>query len=190
MRSKIYVNEDILFSKMFFNAWNWTSNNFNDYDETMSLIRNETITTIYEDRIKEKIKNRTKEEKFDLIIRRTIFITINVILIGSGVAAIFAVNIFNNSIQRTISGPSYATALLPAFIVAFVNGIIPAMTKKITSCEKYDFANTLLKQQIWRMFAIRILNLAIFMILNRELAFNRGYFSSSPIIEFDNVVYD
>lgn len=133
MRAKIYVNEDILFSKMFFNAWSWSVNNFNEYDETISFIKNETTTSIYEEKIKEKIKNRKREEKFDLIIRRTIFITINVILIMIGVASIFVVNLYNNDLQNTISGPSYATALLPAFIVAFVNGIVPAMTKRITA---------------------------------------------------------
>lgn len=175
---------------MFFNCWNWTSENYNDYDETLSLIKNETITAIYEENIKEKIKNRTKEEKIDLIIRRTIFISLNIILIGSGVVAIFAINIFNNNIQNSIRGPSKITALLPAFIVSFVNGVIPAITKRITACEKYDFSNTLLKQQIWRMFSIKILNLTIFMILNRELAFNDPYFSESPIIDFYNKVYD
>ena len=190
MRSKIYTNEDILFSKMFFNAWTWSVNSFDEYDETISFIKNETKTSIYEEKIKEKVKNRKREEKFDLIIRRAIFITLNVILIGIGVAAIFLVNLFNNDLQDSITGPSYVTALLPAFIIAFVNGIIPAMTKRITACEKYDFANTLLKQQIWRMFAIRILNLTIFLLLNRELAFNENYFSNKPIIDFDNEAYD
>lgn len=40
------------------------------------------------------------------------------------------------------------------------------------------------------MFAIRILNLTIYMLLNRELAFNEGYFRSKPIIDFDSEVYD
>mmetsp|Transcript_36224 Transcript_36224/g.35834 ORF Transcript_36224/g.35834 Transcript_36224/m.35834 type:complete len:191 (-) Transcript_36224:722-1294(-) len=190
MRSKIYTNEDILFSKMFFNAWNWNVYTHEDYFEAISYIKNETSTTIYEDIIREKVKNRTKEQKFDLVIRRMIFITLNVILIIAGVGAIFAANLFNNDIQNSISGPSYATALIPSLIVSFVNGIVPAMTKRITACEKYDFANTLLKQQIWRMFAIKILNLTIFMLLNRELAFNDGIFASSPIIEFDTEVYD
>lgn len=190
MRAKIYTNKDILFSKMFFNSWNWSVRNYDEYDETMSLIKNETSTTISEDLIRERIKGRTKEEKFDLFVRRFIFISINVVLIISGVAAIFIVNIFNNSIQDSISGPSYVTNLLPAFIVAFVNGMIPAITKRITACEKYDFANTLLKQQIWRMFSIKILNLTIFMLLNREMAFNDGIFSSTPIIDFDPETYD
>lgn len=187
VRSKIYTNEDIFFSKMFFNAWDWKAKTFDDAEDTTSLIRNEITTAVAEDLIKEKIKHRTKEEKFDLIVRRTIFISLNIFIICCGVAAIFLVNWYNNSLQY---GPSLASSLIPSFIVAFVNGAIPAATKKITACEKYDFASTLLKQQIWRMFAIRILNLTIYMLLNRELAFNDGYFKSTPVIDFKSSDYD
>lgn len=187
VRSKIYTNEDIFFSKMFLNAWDWKAKSFDDADDTISLIRNEITTAVAEDLIKEKIKHRTKEEKFDLIVRRTIFISLNIFIICCGVAAIFLVNWYNNSLQY---GPSLASSLIPSFIVSFVNGAVPAATKKITACEKYDFASTLLKQQIWRMFAIRLLNLSIYMLLNRELAFNNGYFKGTPVIDFKSSDYD
>lgn len=174
---------------MFFNAWDWNVNTYDDADDTLSLIINETTTAIYEDLIKEKIKHRTKEEKFNLFVRRFLFISLNVFLICCGVAAIFCVNLFNSTLKNSISAPSAVTALLPAFIVSFVNAFIPTVTKKITICEKYDFANTLLKQQIWRNFATRLLNLGIFVLLNREMAFNESYFTGSPIISFDSANY-
>lgn len=189
MRSKVYTNEDIFFSKMFFNSWNWNVNKFDEADDTLSLVINETSTAIYEDLIKEKIKHRTREEKFNLLVRRILFISLNVVIISCGVAAIFIVNLFNNDIKSVMPISSLEN-LIPAFIVSFVNAFVPAVTKKITSFEKYDFTNTLLKQQIWRMFAIRILNLSIYMILNSELAYNDPVFTSSPIIEYSSADYD
>jgi len=188
-RAKVYTNEDIFFSKMFFNSWNWNVNKYEDADDTLSLIINQTSTAIFEDIIKTKIKDRTREQKFSLIIRRVIFISLNLFIISLGVASIFIVNLFNKDLQSVIPISSLAT-LLPALIVSFVNGFIPALTKKITTFEKYDFTNTLLKQQIWRNFAIRILNLSIYMILLYELAYNDPFLLSKPIIDFDSENYE
>jgi hypothetical protein len=172
---------------MFLNSWDWKSKSFDDAEDTLSLIRNEITTAVAEDLIKEKIKHRTSEERFNLTIRRIFFISLNIILILMGVSAIFLVNWFSSHLAF---GPSMIQPIIPALIVSFVNGAVPAATKKITACEKYDFASTLLKQQIWRMFAVRILNLTIFMLLQRELAFNDGYFSSTPVIDFSSEDYD
>lgn len=120
----MYTNEDIFFSKLFFNSWNWNVNNHDDANDTHSLIINETSTAIYEDLIKEKIKHRTREEKFNLFVRRFLFISLNVLLILIGVAAIFCVNLFNSDLQSLISAPSAITALLPALIVSFVNAFV------------------------------------------------------------------
>lgn len=175
---------------MFFNSWDWGVNSYDDADDTLSLIINTTSTAIYEDLIKEKIKQRSREEKFDLFMRRFGFITLNVLLILSGVAVIFLINLYNSDIQDAVPAPNAITALIPAFIVSFVNAFIPVVTKKITVCEKYDFTNTLLKQQIWRNFSTKLLNLGIFMLLNFELAFNDPFFSSKTVISFDSSNYD
>lgn len=186
----IYTNENIFFSKMFFNSWNWNVNTYNDADDSLSLILNETTTSVYEDLIKEKIKSRTRKEKIKLIVRRVILISINILLIAAGVAAIFVVNLLNSDIQSAISASSTVTSLIPSLIVSFVNAFVPTMTKKITKFENYDFANTLLKQQIWRNFSTKILNLSIYTLLNYELAFGKNYFKSSSVITFDSSTYD
>lgn len=175
---------------MFFNAWDWTVNKYEDADDTLSLIINETSTAIFEDRIREKIKSRTKEEKFYLIVRRVLFITLNVTIITLGICLIIAVNVFNNTIQDATGLSASYTGILQSLIVSFVNAFVPTVTKKITTFEKYDFANTLLKQQIWRNFLTRLLNLMIFTLLNYELAFNDPIILKSPIIDFDNSNYD
>lgn len=189
-KQNVYTNEDIFFSKLFFNSWDWNINKYEDADDTLSLIFNETSTAIYEDLIKEKIKNRTKEEKIKLFIRRVIFISINVILIVIGVAAIFCINLYSTQIEENLPLPTSITGLFAPVVVSFVNIIIPALTMKITKMEKYDFKNTLLKQQIWRNFCIKLLNISIFYLLNYEVAYNRSFFTDSSIIEYDDGTYD
>lgn len=185
-RSSIYINEDIFFSKMFFNSWNWSIKSFNEADDSLSLISNETTTAVYEDLIKDKIKKRPSSEKFKLIIRRVILISINILLILLGVTAIFVVNLESSTIKNSINVASVITNQIPALIVSFVNAFVPTMTKKIVVFEKYDFRNTLLKQQIWRNFSTKTLNLSIYTLLNYELAFNKSFFKSSSVISYDS----
>ena len=185
-RASIYINEDIFFSKIFFNSWNWNTKNFDEADDTLNLLVNEASTAVYEDLIKQKIKERPRSEKVKLIIRRIILISINILLIIWGIAAIFIVNLLSSSIKNSINTASIISNQIPSLIVSFVNAFVPTMTKKIVVFEKYDFANTVLKQQIWRNFSTKILNLGIYALLNYELAFNKTYFKSSSVISYDS----
>jgi len=177
---------------MMFNSWDWNVDTYNDAEDTLHLIFNETKTAVYEDLIKDKIKRRTKKEKASLLIRRIILISINTLLIIIGVGMIFTANLLSSDLANKVSNSILRSVIrqLPTLVVTFVNGFIPAVTKKITKAEKYDFANTLLKQQIWRNFSTRILNLVIYLILNYEMAFNRSYFRSKSVISFDNKLFD
>ena len=185
-RSSIYINEDIYFSKLLFSSWNWNIKSFDESDDSLNLMVNETSTAVYEDLIKDKIKKRPKSEKIKLIIRRAILISINILIILLGVTAIFLVNLYSTSIKNSINVATVVTNQIPSLIVSFVNASVPTMTKKITVLEKYDFRNTLLKQQIWRNFATKILNLSIYTLLNYELAFNKSFFKSSSVISYDS----
>ena len=191
LRQNLYTNEEIFFSKLLFNSWEFKIDNVQDAEDHLSLIYNESKTAVYEDIIKEKIKRRPRNEKIRLIIRRVILISINVLIILIGVSLIFVTNFFASG-SNANSGNSILNTIIrqaPALVVTFVNGFVPAVTKKITKAEKYDYANTLLKQQIWRNFSTRLLNLLIFFILNYEVAFNKSYFISGSIVDFESGDY-
>ena len=110
-----------------------------------------------------------------------------------GWTVIVVINLFTTDIRDFLSslpGIVFISQFVPNLILAFINALVPFMTKKITVCERYDFQADLLKQQIWRNFLTRLLNVAIYFILNTEMMTNQTWFRSSSIIEFNSSTFD
>ena len=80
---------------------------------------------------------------------------------------------------------SKVAGFIPGLCMSFINFLVPEITKVITRFEKWDYASTLMQHQVWRNYLTKILNLAIFTIINIELASNSIFFREDPIIIFE-----
>ena len=180
-RGQLYDTANIRFSKMLFNSMDFTlAIGAESRDNTTQLLGDIRLQ-MDEDKIKAVVAERTREQKAKLYVRRAIFITVNLIILCLGWAVIFGVNLYSKEIQDSVNGVVVLSSIanfIPTFVMSFVNGFVPTVTKKITVFEKYDFASTLMKQQVIRNYATKILNIAIFTVINVELAMGDAFFRS------------
>jgi hypothetical protein len=68
--------------------------------------------------------------------------------------------------------------------MTFVNSVVPIVTKKITKAENWDFPATMVQNQVWRNYLAKILNVAIFTIIQIEMARGANYFNDASLTEF------
>jgi hypothetical protein len=81
---------------MFFNAWEFKTDNIIDYNSQRMAIQNMIFTEITEQGLKEIIKNRTKAQWRALYIRRLFLIAFNVLFLAG-----CATGIIISSIKKT-----------------------------------------------------------------------------------------
>jgi len=82
------------------------------------------------------------------------------------------------------SSASLVGTFIPKLGISFINSFIPVLTMRLTLIEKWDDPADLTKVQIFRLYASKILNVALYAVLNVELAANYALFSSESSIEF------
>ena len=167
---------------MFFNAANFSIKTSFDMENLKNVSYNIIFTEIKEQKLIQKIKERTKKEWRMLYIRRVILMIINISGIGFLGFIIVYTNInkikFKNYLERTVTeydlpidGKQFAD-LSPTLVVTLCNKLIPPFIKKITENEKWDYQHQVLNQQIWRIWMGRMLNLFIFVCIQSQLASN------------------
>ena len=79
---------------------------------------------------------------------RAAFFLINVVVLLMGWTVIVVINLYTTDIRDFLSslpGIVFISQFVPNLILAFINALVPFMTKKITVCERYDFQADLLK---------------------------------------------
>jgi len=70
--------------------------------------------------------------------------------------------------------------------MSFINALVPFVTKQITKFEAWDYASTMIKHQVWRIYLAKIMNVVIFAIINVELASGSAFFRTTGLITFND----
>jgi len=63
-----------------------------------------------------------------------------------------------------------------------INFIVPTISLYITAFEKWDYASTRIKNEIWKQFLTTMLNLVIVCVLSVEFLSNKDYFGRGSSI--------
>lgn len=66
-----------------------------------------------------------------------------------------------------------------------INIVIPWFLGKLTDWEEWDFASTKMKNEVWRSYLAKILNIVIFVLIQMEVASATPFFKNSTIASFD-----
>ncbi|CDW85244.1 UNKNOWN [Stylonychia lemnae] len=185
---KLNGDQDFVVSKMFFNSWDWSVDNMIERDEQKKVKQRELKLTVYEERIKYKIKNRSRSDKLKLLCRRITTFIISFMILCIGWTAIVGANLYETEIIAYFK--EISANFIPSLVVTFVNIVIPTALQKVTTYEQWDFAKDLINQQIVRLYLSKILNIIIVAVLNYELASNSQFFRSYTLIKFFPETYD
>lgn len=97
-QGELYENQNIKFSKDFFNSWDFTIDSRGDRADLRSILRNEMTTAVEEDKIKEVIKKRTKEDNLIIYGKRAALILLNLFILIVGWGCIILANYFSTDI--------------------------------------------------------------------------------------------
>lgn len=136
----------------------------------------------------EVIKKRTNLEKSKLFIRRTTTQIINAVILLFGWGGIITLSLYDKQIEDSLKTTSLQkiSSFVPSIALSVINSVVPIVSKKITEFEAWDFQDDLVKQQVWRIYLAKIMNLAIFVIINSEMAAGETWFWNYPLLEFNS----
>eukprot|EP00347_Sterkiella_histriomuscorum_P009525 403340873 len=184
----LYEDQKKKFSKIFFNMWDWSTNNSYESYQLKNALRMEIKLNIDEDKIKETIKQRKSLEKTKLFIRRILTFILNTLILLCGWGLILLVNIYQSDIQNYFESFSilkYVSTFVATLCLSIINVAVPHLIKSITQLEAWDFQDQLIKQQVWRMYLAKIMNFAIFVFIELELILGKRWFNNITLVTFN-----
>lgn len=191
--NELFFNEEKQFSKTFFNIWDWNVQSKEDLDDAKKKIKNLLTIGVKEEYLKEVLKKRTYEEKFNLFVRRTIGIILSIIVLIIGGVLVFIFYLFQGYIKSQIGTSDSLSAidiviqLLPGIGLSFINSIFPIFFNLIVKIEKWDFNYTILSQLVWRNFFFKAFTTGIvyFLIIYYGVLANVPNFLGSTDFDFE-----
>jgi len=126
-----------------------------------------------EEQVKEAIKKRSRAKKLELLISRSFLFTLNFCIVVSSWVGIYFVNVYQQSISDYLktrySWLTYVAAFIPSVCLTIINGIIPLLTNMIIYFERWDYASSVINNQIWRNFLAKEFNIIIFFLINVDM---------------------
>ncbi|KAH9133214.1 hypothetical protein AeRB84_020651 [Aphanomyces euteiches] len=153
------------FSKLILNAWDFEATSSQDASDWSKGIGEALGVALYDDIKQEKIRNRSKDERYKLYARR-IFATFLYLVIQSTCwALILMLTIFSSKLQQIIkdnvpSLTAYAASIVPLG-AAVINGALPAIISILTKFERWDDQGFEIKAMVTRLFLAKVLNILI-----------------------------
>ncbi|TNV73050.1 hypothetical protein FGO68_gene1359 [Halteria grandinella] len=184
----LYEDKKKKYSRMVLNMWDWRNakDNFEGRQQ-IGQIRVNLKVTLDEERIMQVINKRTNLEKSKLFIRRTTTQIINAFILLIGWGGIITLSLYDKIIQAKLKTTSLSqvSSFVPSIGLSVINQLVPMVSKKITEYEAWDFQDQLVKQQVWRIYLAKIMNLAIFVLINSEMAAGTTWFWDFPLLEFN-----
>lgn len=154
------------FSELSFNFWNYNvfETKKDCYEQSINIAENFVIL-LSSEQISNLQKNRSRKEKYILYCRRTIGILLNVAFVGASWIAIFFIIANRNKIILFVANLSIITSnistIVPSILITLVGLILPTITYYVTRFEQWDDELQTLKNETWRLYAGRILNLIV-----------------------------
>eukprot|EP00830_Metopus_es_P006730 TRINITY_DN16373_c0_g1_i1.p1 TRINITY_DN16373_c0_g1~~TRINITY_DN16373_c0_g1_i1.p1 ORF type:complete len:242 (-),score=31.81 TRINITY_DN16373_c0_g1_i1:420-1145(-) len=173
------------YSKLLFNWWDWTMNNYSDCNNLNASNSTELKTLLYEDNIKSIIENRTLQEKVQLFARRTILLIVNIVILAIGWVGIAAIYFYQENMKTSLSEIAFLSSIavfIPGMVIACINFLVPNMSMAITAWEKWDYTSEQVKRDVWKQFLALILNIVIICAISVEFLYRAAYFGNTSIM--------
>mmetsp|Transcript_5649 Transcript_5649/g.8934 ORF Transcript_5649/g.8934 Transcript_5649/m.8934 type:complete len:153 (+) Transcript_5649:1201-1659(+) len=134
------------------------------------------------------INERPTIDRVKLAIRRGISSILNVCVLLGGMYIIIWVQAEEDYIIKEVteyvgSGNlgviEQVIGLVPTILISVFNIIIPTVTKILVGLEKWDFPEQVIKQEVWRSYVQKFINLTIYiLIVYRGLLIDISYFNN------------
>lgn len=161
------------FSKALFSTPDWTLTKLGQKTDSKISIPLLLQNMLKEEQVKETIKNRSRAKKLELYISRSILFSLNFCLVVSSWVGIYYVNVYQQSIsdylKTKFSWLTYVAAFIPSVCLTLINGLIPLVTNMIIFLERWDYASSVINNQIWRNFLAKEFNIIIFFLINVDM---------------------
>lgn len=168
---KLFDSENVAYSKVVFNLWDWSANNEDKKEDTRHMLKNLFTIGLSEKEIKEKIKLRTTKEKCHLFFRRvlSLFLSLLLLIFDAGlVTGLYLLQgyLFYINDNSSSDGLLYYLAIgIPPIGILVINFIIPLLLELCVNFEKWDFNSTKTVQLMWRVYISKIFTMGIVYVL-------------------------
>ena len=73
--------------------------------------------------------------------------------------------------------------LIPTLVLSGCNFVFPLIASFVTKLERWPYSASVLKSDIWKIYATRISNVLVFAVLNYEFMFNKAWFRATAVIK-------
>jgi hypothetical protein len=78
--------------------------------------------------------------------------------------------------------------LVPTLIISIFNVLLPTVTKLLVEFEKWDFPETIIKNEIWRNYFQKFINLTVFVVISMNGLLDTSYIDSVLGTSFKNKI--
>lgn len=175
-------------------AWDFRLRPGEDRKNFELALANQLRSELDDEKEIEKKDKRTTLQLYLLYLRRACGMLVNLCLIGGAWMAISFANFYSFEIQSavtTVLGDGIGqqvSAFAPNIIVALVGSILPTTTKKITAFEAWS-PTMQSKQDLWRLYLGKILNIFIFVSISVELVVGKPLFGQQQVLAQRDLAY-
>lgn len=163
--SNLFLNNNKQFTKSFLTLWDWNVKNEKMEEDMKEKVITYLTIGVYEYKIDDIIKNRTSKEKNVLLIRRVLFISLSIIILIFAFGIIFGLYILQAYLNFVLNTSSTVSSIMkiilliiPAIGLSIVSSIFPIILDYIVSSEKWDYNSTVVSQQFWRSYILKIIS--------------------------------
>uniref|UniRef100_A0A7S3GFU1 TMC domain-containing protein n=1 Tax=Palpitomonas bilix TaxID=652834 RepID=A0A7S3GFU1_9EUKA len=163
------------YAKLCFSAWDFTIKTEKGREDLSQFVTDNFKVLLEEDRIAEMKAKRTRKDKVRLYIRRSLGIFLNILFLALAWTGILMLKIFFFSDLKSFFAnnlstfPDFISSNILVIAVVIINGVLPVVTKRLVKMEKWDSPGFILKLQLMRLYAGKILNLLIVAVVQLKL---------------------
>lgn len=182
---QLFYDEKYFISRKIFNAWEWNIKKEHIGKDILQSVELEIDFFLHRDTILQKIKERKTFEKCMLTLRRLISVTLNIALLLGAIYTIIKIQDLENDLviesekyleEWGLEDAKGITGLIPSLAISIFNATIPTITRALVLFEKWDFPEFSIKQEIWRNYIQKFINLTIFTILSYDGVYDITWF--------------
>lgn len=153
------------FGRIVLNAWDFGATTHDQVMDLKKSIAEQVKITLAEEQMAERVRRRTRKERYQLYTRRLVAFIIYVVIQAASWYAIIAVTTQSSELQRHIATQAaflapYVASLVPA-LVTVINGIVPTVISLLTALERWDDVGFAIKALVTRLYLAKVLNVLI-----------------------------
>uniref|UniRef100_A0A7S2JMI8 TMC domain-containing protein n=1 Tax=Zooxanthella nutricula TaxID=1333877 RepID=A0A7S2JMI8_9DINO len=182
-------------SKLVFQAWDFRLVSAEDKQNWGQSFATRLRAIMAEEEQARANAQRTRCQRYLLLLQRGFGLVLNLAFIACAWVAVYLSTVnrrdISNTLSSVVSGPvgEQVAGLAPNLVISAVGAALPKATKTLTSMESWAPA-TRARQNLWRLYLGKVLNLVVIIGLNVELlAGSPLYGNDSVLVEHDSLRY-